>query len=41
VITRQAGGPVAILMTQGFKAARVLAEREGLLFAEAVKPTGN
>jgi ubiquinone/menaquinone biosynthesis C-methylase UbiE len=34
-----AGGPVAILMTQGFKAARVLAEREGLLFAEAVKPT--
>jgi ubiquinone/menaquinone biosynthesis C-methylase UbiE len=33
-----AGGPVAILMTQGFKAARVLAEREGLLFAEAVKP---
>jgi ubiquinone/menaquinone biosynthesis C-methylase UbiE len=33
-----AGGPAGILSTQGFKAARVLAEREGLLFAEAVKP---
>jgi ubiquinone/menaquinone biosynthesis C-methylase UbiE len=33
-----AGGAVGILTTQGFKAARVLAEREGLLFAEAVKP---
>ena len=33
-----AGGPVGLLSTQGFKAARVLAEREGLLFAEAVKP---
>lgn len=32
------GGPAAILLTQGFKAARVLAEREGLVFAEAVKP---
>src|SRR3982751_3188328 len=32
------GGPVEILTSQGFKAARILAEREGLLFAEAVKP---
>jgi ubiquinone/menaquinone biosynthesis C-methylase UbiE len=32
------GGLVQILTSQGFKAARVLAEREGLLFAEAVKP---
>jgi len=33
-----AGGPAEILTAQGFKAARVLAERDGLLFAEAVKP---
>ena len=33
-----AGGPPGILSAQGFKAARVLAERDGLLFAEAVKP---
>jgi ubiquinone/menaquinone biosynthesis C-methylase UbiE len=33
------GGPVEALMSQGFKAARVLAEREGVMFAEAVKPT--
>jgi len=33
-----AGGPAAILGAKGFKAARVLAEREGLVFAEAVKP---
>jgi ubiquinone/menaquinone biosynthesis C-methylase UbiE len=33
------GGPVQILTSQGFKAARILAEREGLVFAEAVKPT--
>ena len=33
-----AGGPAGILTAQGFKAARVLAERDGLLFAEAVKP---
>jgi ubiquinone/menaquinone biosynthesis C-methylase UbiE len=33
-----AGGPAGVLTAQGFKAARVLAEREGLLFAEAVKP---
>ena len=32
------GGVVQILMSQGFKAARVLAERDGVLFAEAVKP---
>jgi ubiquinone/menaquinone biosynthesis C-methylase UbiE len=32
------GGPLEILTSQGFKAARILAEREGLLFAEAVKP---
>jgi ubiquinone/menaquinone biosynthesis C-methylase UbiE len=31
-------GPVDVLLAQGFKAARLLAEREGLLFAEAVKP---
>jgi ubiquinone/menaquinone biosynthesis C-methylase UbiE len=31
-------GPVRVLLAQGFKAARILAEREGLLFAEAVKP---
>ena len=33
-----AGGPVHALTAQGFKAARILAEREGLVFAEAVKP---
>jgi ubiquinone/menaquinone biosynthesis C-methylase UbiE len=33
-----AGGPAGILTAQGFKAARVLAERDGLVFAEAVKP---
>jgi ubiquinone/menaquinone biosynthesis C-methylase UbiE len=33
-----AAGPSATLLTHGFKAARVLAEREGLVFAEAVKP---
>jgi ubiquinone/menaquinone biosynthesis C-methylase UbiE len=33
-----AGGPAGMLTAQGFKAARVLAERDGLLFAEAVKP---
>ena len=32
-----AGGPVHTLTAQGFKASRTLAEREGLLFAEAVK----
>jgi len=32
------GGPVQILTSQGFKAARILAQRDGLLFAEAVKP---
>jgi len=32
------GGPVHTLTAQGFKAARILAEREGLVFAEAVKP---
>ena len=31
-------GPVHVLLARGFKAARLLAEREGLLFAEAVKP---
>jgi len=36
-----AGGAVGILMAQGFKAARVLAEREGLVFAEAVKPASH
>ena len=35
---READGPVRVLTAQGFKAARILAEREGLLFAEAVKP---
>jgi len=33
-----AGSPADILSAQGFKAARVIAERDGLLFAEAVKP---
>jgi ubiquinone/menaquinone biosynthesis C-methylase UbiE len=33
-----AGGPVPGLAAQGFKAARILAEREGLTFAEAVRP---
>lgn len=33
--------PVALLEAAGFKAARVLAEREGLAFAEAVKPIPN
>ena len=33
-----AGGPVHALTAQGFKAARILAEREGLVFAEAVRP---
>jgi ubiquinone/menaquinone biosynthesis C-methylase UbiE len=32
------GGPVEILTSHGFKAARILAERDGQLFAEAVKP---
>jgi ubiquinone/menaquinone biosynthesis C-methylase UbiE len=32
------GGLVQILTNQGFKAARVIAERDGLRFAEAVKP---
>ena len=31
------GGPVHALTAQGFKAARILAERKGLIFAEAVK----
>ena len=35
------GGPVEILTSQGFKAARILAERDGLLFAEAVKPAAH
>jgi len=35
------GGPVQIFTAQGFKAARILAERDGLLFAEAVKPAAN
>ena len=35
------GGPVQILTSQGFKAARILAERDGLVFAEAVKPAGS
>ena len=32
------GGAVPVFTGQGFKAARTLAEREGLAFAEAVKP---
>jgi SAM-dependent methyltransferase len=36
---RAADSPVRALTAQGFRAARILAEREGLLFAEAVKPT--
>jgi SAM-dependent methyltransferase len=36
-----AGGPVEIFAAQGFKAARILAERDGLLFAEAVKPASD
>jgi ubiquinone/menaquinone biosynthesis C-methylase UbiE len=31
-------GLVEVMVAQGFKAARILAEREGLLFAEGVKP---
>jgi ubiquinone/menaquinone biosynthesis C-methylase UbiE len=34
------GGVVEILTSQGFKAARVLAQRDGVRFAEAVKPAG-
>jgi SAM-dependent methyltransferase len=34
------GGLVAVLAGQGLKAARILAERDGLTFAEAVKPMG-
>jgi ubiquinone/menaquinone biosynthesis C-methylase UbiE len=34
----QAEGPVSVLLAHGFKAARILAERDGLLFAEAIKP---
>jgi ubiquinone/menaquinone biosynthesis C-methylase UbiE len=33
-----AGGPVHALTSQGFKASRILAERDGLVFAEAVRP---
>jgi ubiquinone/menaquinone biosynthesis C-methylase UbiE len=33
--------PAGLLETAGFKAARVLAEREGLTFAEAVNPIPN
>jgi ubiquinone/menaquinone biosynthesis C-methylase UbiE len=33
--------PVSLLEAAGFKAARVLAEREGLTFAEAVNPIPN
>lgn len=33
-----AGGAVSIFNAQGFKAARILAERDGLVFAEAVRP---
>ena len=32
------GGPVQVFTSQGFKGARILAERDGLSFAEAVKP---
>jgi ubiquinone/menaquinone biosynthesis C-methylase UbiE len=35
---REAEGPVRVLTTLGLKPARILAEREGLLFAEAFKP---
>ena len=35
------GGPVHALTGQRFKAARILAERGGLVFAEAVKPNTN
>jgi len=35
------GGPVQIFTSQGFKAARIIAERDGLLFAEAVKPAAD
>jgi ubiquinone/menaquinone biosynthesis C-methylase UbiE len=31
-------GPIQALSAEGFKAARILAERDGLRFAEAVKP---
>jgi ubiquinone/menaquinone biosynthesis C-methylase UbiE len=31
------GGPVEAFTNQGFKAARIVAERDGLVFAEAVK----
>jgi len=33
-----AGGPVHALTSEGFKASRILAERDGLVFAEAVRP---
>jgi SAM-dependent methyltransferase len=35
------GGAVPVFTGQGFKAARTLAEREGLAFAEAVKPNAD
>lgn len=35
------GGAVPVFTAHGFKAARILAEREGLAFAEAVKPNPN
>jgi ubiquinone/menaquinone biosynthesis C-methylase UbiE len=31
------GGPLRLLESQGFRAARILAERDGLVFAEAIK----
>lgn len=35
---READGPVRVLTAQGLKPARILAARDGLLFAEAFKP---
>ena len=38
VSSRAAYQPVAVLAAAGFKAARVLTERDGLIFAEGVNP---
>ena len=45
LFTRAQSGPgfdaTAALHAEGFKSARVLAEREGLVFTEGIKPRGN
>src|SRR5438067_9395183 len=45
LFTRAQSGPsvdvAAALQAEGFKSVRVLAEREGLVFTEGIKPRGN